>query len=54
MNIYAKIALALLSGIAVGIETGFPHAAWAGPVVAAITAALGTMHLVPAQKAGNQ
>lgn len=48
MNLYAKITLAVLSGVAVGIETGFPHATWAIPVVAAITAALGTMHLVPA------
>ena len=47
MNTYAKIFLALLSGVAVGIETAYPHAAWAVPVVTAITAALGTMHLVP-------
>ena len=45
MNIYMKVFTALLTGTAVGIETGWPHAAWAVPVVAAITAGLGTMHV---------
>lgn len=47
MNAYVKIALGVLGAIAIGLQTAYPHAAWAIPVTAAITAALTALHVAP-------
>lgn len=48
MNRYLKIALAILAGVAVAIQTTYPDATWAHAATAAITVTLGVLHLVPA------
>lgn len=47
MNQYVKIALGVLGAVAIGVETAYPHSAWAIPVTAGITALLAAMHITP-------
>jgi hypothetical protein len=51
VNQYVKVALAVLSAIAVTMQAAFPGSPWAGTLATAITAALGALHLVPAAAA---
>lgn len=46
MNPYLRVALVVLSAVSIALQTTYPHAAWMIPVTAAITAALGALHLV--------
>lgn len=53
MNQYVKIALAILAGVAVALQTTYPGAAWAHATADAITVTLGLLHLVPAAPPAN-
>ena len=53
VNQYVKVALVVLGAVAVGVETAYPHAAWAVPVAAGITALLTMMHVTPTAPANE-
>lgn len=53
MNPYVKVAAAVLSAAAIGLQDAYPHAAWTLPVTAAVLAAVGALHLMPATPPGT-
>lgn len=53
MNQWVKVGAAVASAAAIGLQTAYPHAAWTIPVTAAVMAALGALHLVPASPPGT-